>query len=110
MFVKKVFICYLSHIGIEHTDTEKFFFHKQHTTDLVRCCVLEDTQIAVYASENLVRIRVVECGYLHLHTLQSLSRDVYPVWLDISTQELDTLVYLADLQLAHVQLQSKIRT
>ena len=102
--------CYLGHIGIEHTDTEKFFFHEQRTTDLVRGCMLEYTQIAVYASEYFLRIRVIECGYLHFHTLQSLSRDVYPVRFDIRTQELDTLVYLADLQLAHVQLQSKIRT
>lgn len=51
--------CYLSHIGIKHTDTEKFFFHKQLATYIVRCCMLEYTQIAVYAAENLFRICIV---------------------------------------------------
>lgn len=100
-------VCYLSHIGIIDTDTEKFPLHEQPATDMVRSRVLEYPKIGVDASQHLCGLSEVQQGNLHLHSLQGLSGNIRPVRSDVRTQELYSPVYLAHGKLAHMQVQSQ---
>ena len=40
-----MFVSYLCHFGIENTDFQKFWLHKQPATDIVRGRMLEDAKV-----------------------------------------------------------------
>ena len=102
-----MFCCYLSHIGIEDTDFQVFLFHEQPASDVVRGCMLEDTKVGIDTAQYLLWLREVQQGNLLLYALQGVARHVRPVMSDITAQELDTMMYLAYLQLSHVKVQPK---
>ena len=55
-----MFVFYLSHFSVENTDFQIFWLLEQAATYIVRGSMLEDTEVGVDASDDLLRLAEIE--------------------------------------------------
>jgi len=66
----------------------------------------EQAEVAVHAPQYSVRVCIVEIGYLLLHPFNRLVGLVSAPCLDECSEKNNSVMYLRDFQLAHVQVET----